>query len=79
MRYHFEPVDLAVVSGALLTIFAAALLWISTQGSFHVTTPMQSSPDMAATSLEEEMGKTSLPLLSLRTDTPRTLRGLRRS
>jgi hypothetical protein len=58
MRYRgFEPLDVAVVSGALLTVFGAALLWISTQGSFQMATSMEPNPDIDMKTLEEEMGK----------------------
>lgn len=52
-----EPVDIAVVSGGMLTLFGAILLWVSTQGSFHTTTPMESNADIDMTSLQEEIGK----------------------
>jgi len=58
MRYRgFEPVDVAIVSGALLTVFGATLLWVATQGSFQMTTSMQPTPEIDKTTLEEEMGK----------------------
>jgi len=53
----FEPVDVAIVSGAFLTVFAAALLWVATQGSFQMTTSMQPNPEIDKKALEEEMGK----------------------
>ena len=53
----FEPVDVAIVSGALLTLFGAALFWVATQGSFQMTSPMQPNRDISKTTLEEEMGK----------------------
>jgi hypothetical protein len=58
MRYRrFEPVDIAVVSGGLLTFFGATLLWVSTQGSFQIATPMESTADIDKKSLQEEIGK----------------------
>jgi Fe2+ transport system protein B len=58
MRYRgFEPVDVAIVSGALLTVFGATLLWVATQGSFQMTTSMQPNTEIDKTTLEEEMGK----------------------
>lgn len=42
----FEPVDVAIVSGALLTLFGAALFWVATQGSFQMTSPMQPNRDI---------------------------------
>jgi hypothetical protein len=53
----FEPVDMAIVSGALLTVFGAALLWVATQGRFQMTSPMEPNPEIAKTTLEEEMGR----------------------
>jgi hypothetical protein len=58
MRYRgFEPVDIAVVSGGMLTFFGAMLLWVSTQGSFQLHTPMESNTDIDQKSLQEEIGK----------------------
>lgn len=50
-----EPVDVAAVSGVLATIFGAILLFLSTQGSFHITArdPMQPNTDMDVKSLIE--------------------------
>ena len=58
MRYRgFEPVDVAIVSGALLTVFGATLLWVATQGSFQMTPSMQPNTEIDKKTLEEEMGK----------------------
>lgn len=58
MRYRgFDPVDMAAVSGAFVTFFGAVLLWVSTQGSFQMTVPMQPNVEIDAKSLEEEIGK----------------------
>lgn len=58
MRYRrVEPVDMAVVSGGMLTLFGAMLLWVSTQGSFQLNTPMESNADIDKKSLQEEIGK----------------------
>jgi len=58
MRYRrVEPVDIAVVSGGMLTFFGAMLLWVSTQGSFQITMPMESNADIDKKSLQEEIGK----------------------
>jgi Fe2+ transport system protein B len=58
MRYRgFEPVDVAIVSGALVTVFGATLLWVATQGSFQMTTSMQPNTEIDKITLEEEMGK----------------------
>ena|GEM_PF-5645973 len=58
MRYRrIEPVDIAVVSGGMLTFFGAMLLWVSTQGSFQLITPMESNADIDKKSLQEEIGK----------------------
>ena len=58
MRYRgFEPVDFAVVSGALLTFFGAMLLWVSTQGNFQITMPTEPNADIDQKSLQEELGK----------------------
>lgn len=53
----YEPVDVAIVSGGLLTVFGAALLWVATQGSFQMTTSVQPNPEIDKKTLEEEMGK----------------------
>ena len=58
IRYRgIEPVDVAAVSGLLATAFGAILLFLSTQGSFHITSrdPMQPNADMEANSLIEPM------------------------
>jgi len=58
MRYRsVEPVDMAVVSGGILTFFGAMLLWVSTQGSFQITPPMEPNADIDKKSLQEELGK----------------------
>ena len=59
MRYRrVEPVDMAVLSGALVTCFGAMLLWVSTQGSFQINqTPTESTADIDQKSLQEEIGK----------------------
>jgi hypothetical protein len=58
MRHRrVEPVDIAVVSGGILTFFGAMLLWVSTQGSFQITMPMESNADIDKKSLQEEVGK----------------------
>lgn len=58
MRYRsVEPVDMAVVSGAILTFFGAMLFWVSTQGSFQITPPMETNADIDKKSLQEELGK----------------------
>jgi hypothetical protein len=36
-----EPVDIATVSGLLATFFGAFLLFLSTQGGFHITSEEQ--------------------------------------
>jgi hypothetical protein len=58
MRYRgIESVDMAVVAGGLLTFFGAMLLWLSTQGSFQITMPMEPNVDIDQKSLQEELGK----------------------
>jgi Fe2+ transport system protein B len=58
MRYRgLESVDVAIVSGALLTVFGATLLWVATQGSFQMTSSMQPNTEIDKKTLEEEMGK----------------------
>ena len=41
-----EPVDVAAASGLLATCFGAILLFLSTHGSFHITTGEQVQPTM---------------------------------
>jgi Fe2+ transport system protein B len=58
MRYRqFEPVDVATVSGALLTVFGGILFWVATLGSFQMAPSMQPNPGIDMKMLEEEMGK----------------------
>jgi hypothetical protein len=52
-----EPVDIAVVSGGMLTLFGAMLLWVSTQGNFQISTSMETNADIDKKSLQEEIGK----------------------
>jgi hypothetical protein len=56
-RFRFDPVDIAVVSGALLTVFGAMLSWVSTQGSFQMRTQIPPPADIDRQTLEEELGK----------------------
>ena len=55
--YRVEPVDVAVVSGGMLTLFGAMLLWVSTQGNFQINTPTETNADIHKTILQEEMGR----------------------
>ena len=57
MGYRIELVDMAAVSGGLVTFFGAMLLWLSTQGNFQISTPMEANGDLDKTSLQEELGK----------------------
>ena len=58
MRYRgIEPVDMAVVSGGLVTFFGAMLVWVSTQGNFQMPTPIETNADIDKKSVQEELGK----------------------
>ena len=57
MRYSIELVDIAVVSGGLVTVFGAILLWVSTQGNFQISMPIEANGDIDKKSLQEELGK----------------------
>ena len=53
---RFEPVDMAVVSGGLLTLFGAMLLWVATQGSFQMNTAAAPTVSLDTRTIEEGLG-----------------------
>ena len=58
MRYRgVELFDIAVVSGGLMTLFGAMLLWVSTQGNFQISTPIETNADIDKKSLQEQLGQ----------------------
>ncbi|HKT33739.1 MAG TPA: hypothetical protein VJR03_02825 [Nitrospira sp.] len=54
---RFDPIDIAVVSGALLTVFGAMLLWVSTQGTFQMNTQVPATTHIDKQTIEEALGK----------------------
>ena len=55
-RRRFEPVDMAVVSGGLLTLFGAMLLWVATQGRFQISTHVAPAVSLDRQTIEEGLG-----------------------
>ena len=54
---RFDPMDIVVVSGALVTLFGGMLFWVATQGSFQMAAQRRPATHLDMQTIEEELGK----------------------